>query len=373
MEAKEQEIILYLIKFGYIYIKIENEVDINLIYNAIVNNIFEENVSAIVNNYYGVYCMVRKNINSAIKYYSKAANEKYLPAVKNLILYYGERNDINKTIEYQRILANLGDRETIGTLLEYYQKEERHEDLMHYFVKALQFGHRVISNRFVSNIRHNKSMLNYLLVAADFDHIGALSILIGRSFVDDFDKRIKYCSKLIVLDKRWGKTYLIEVFNDCIKRRQHDNVVYCYQMLTELDVERAKQLLSYYYYTIDDYNNMIKAVDVDYILNNTLIKDEDDILLTLFNIHPEIFNDELYVKRILLILDKLITKKDFDDRLINIIEHIEIKYFVNAPKFLYMYKKLLNEKINLLDLHFNYSPDNKGYQEAKKDFIERLV
>lgn len=372
MDVKEQGIIAYCNKYDYVYVKIENEIDIDLVYNAVINDVFEENVSAIVNNYYGVYYMTRNNINGAIKCYSKASDEGYLPAIKNLNIYYNKQNDVANHIKYLRIAADLGDCDAIKALIDFYEREDQQDELMFYFTKALQLGYQKILNKFISENRHNENKLKYIIVAADFDHIGAMCISVRR-FVNDFDIRIKYCLKLITLDKQLGQAVLVSIFQDCIKQNQKNNVIYCYQLLMDLDAERAKDLLSHYYYTIGDYKNMIKTVDIDYILNCRTIKEDQNILIELFNLHPEIFNDELYIKRILSILAKLTMKEDFDDKLITIIEHINIKYFDDVSKFLVMYKKLLNEKINLLDLHFNYSPDSKGYLEAKEDFIERLT
>ena len=42
-----------------------------------------------------------------------------------------------------------------------------------------------------------------------------------------------------------------------------------------------------------------------------------------------------------------------------------------SPSFKFI-KKLYNEKIDLMKLHFEYSLNNKGFEEAKKDFINLL-
>ena len=43
------------------------------------------------------------------------------------------------------------------------------------------------------------------------------------------------------------------------------------------------------------------------------------------------------------------------------------------PSYVQCIHKLLNEKVNLLKLHFDYIEKGIGFEEAKKDFIRRMV
>lgn len=88
------------------------------------------------------------------------------------------------------------------------------------------------------------------------------------------------------------------------------------------------------------------------------------------------FDSEDHIENLLIVLEKLINNNGINSDLITIIKYIDIKYFLKyfgPHKLLYSYKKLLDQKIDLIDLHFNYSPDSKGCLEAKEDFINRLV
>lgn len=58
------------------------------------------------------------------------------------------------------------------------------------------------------------------------------------------------------------------------------------------------------------------------------------------------------------------------NELIMFIEKIEIQE--NTPLLIKMISKLYKSKIDLMDLHFNYTIHGKGYNEAKNDFIDLL-
>lgn len=142
--------------------------------------------------------------------------------------------------------------------------------------------------------------------------------------------------------------------------------------------------LACYYESIKDYHNAVKYYlmafafddksEIDQILLDKNYTEHKILLVKgLFQKHGQIFNDEKYATSILFILEQHIDKEDIDDDLVKIISHINIKYFTKCSKLLLLTKKILLEKIELIELHFNYAPDSKGCQEAKNDFIERLV
>lgn len=98
-----------------------------------------------------------------------------------------------------------------------------------------------------------------------------------------------------------------------------------------------------------------------------------DLIIKLFKYHKHIFDHTQYVEALLYYIGYHAYHKDICDELLKIIDYIDIKYFTKCSKLLLLTKKLLLEKINLIDLHFYYSPDNIGCQEARQDFLERLT
>lgn len=65
------------------------------------------------------------------------------------------------------------------------------------------------------------------------------------------------------------------------------------------------------------------------------------------------------------------SNRDIDDDIIQIIKDIpeDVEFIPNSIKLI---KQLLNEKINIMKLHFKYSVNGKGFEHAKKDFIKRI-
>ena len=72
------------------------------------------------------------------------------------------------------------------------------------------------------------------------------------------------------------------------------------------------------------------------------------------------------------ISDKILSQ-DKEHEFLNILSSFEFK---DDDKLCTTLKLLLNtfkQKIELLDLHFKYSVNGLGYEDAKKDFINRCV
>lgn len=64
----KQVIIEYLSQYGYTYIDLKND-EIEYVYDALFDNIFRDDVSDIVNVYYGLHCRCVKDYENMIKYY----------------------------------------------------------------------------------------------------------------------------------------------------------------------------------------------------------------------------------------------------------------------------------------------------------------
>lgn len=164
-----------------------------------------------------------------------------------------------------------------------------------------------------------------------------------------------------------------------------ENMKKYYLMAVELGDPFAMSNLGYYYYTIGDYDNMIKyylmeveqdstkSIEEMLINNKNYQEFKINFILALFQHHKNIFDKQEYVEAILFHIEQHFDKKDINDKLLEIITYVDIKHFANCSKLLLLTKKLLNEKINLIDLHFRYAPTSKGCQEAKADFLERLT
>lgn len=60
-------------------------------------------------------------------------------------------------------------------------------------------------------------------------------------------------------------------------------------------------------------------------------------------------------------------------KLINSIDMTKYHYNLHVPLSALLFARCYKEKIDLLKLHFNYAPGSAGYEEAEKDFNNRLL
>jgi tetratricopeptide (TPR) repeat protein len=136
------------------------------------------------------------------------------------------------------------------------------------------------------------------------------------------------------------------------------NLAYTYQICKDF-----VNMKKYYFMAIknDDFTHLTNFLD--------FISDNKDAtaLYKIFEIKPIIFNDYNYVKKIIESIEILIKEYRANTELMNIMDYIDIRHFQppTASHIIILCKKLLSKKIELLDLHYNYSPEGKGYNEAK--------
>ena len=57
---------------------------------------------------------------------------------------------------------------------------------------------------------------------------------------------------------------------------------------------------------------------------------------------------------------------------LELFSRVELTNDNNVPHLVRAYHKLLNEKIELIDLHFRYLPTSDGSKLAKEDFLNKI-
>ena len=107
----EQFIIEYLKNVGYIYVKIENEYNLTIIYDLFKNNIINEDINdPIICLYYGIYFGLMKNYDLMKKYYFMAIDNNNKNVIHNLTEYYNKytnNNTINDVIQFYQKINNM--------------------------------------------------------------------------------------------------------------------------------------------------------------------------------------------------------------------------------------------------------------------------
>ena len=140
----EQFIISYIKPLKCIYVKIDNESDLLVIYDLFKNNIPGTNYNSIICLYHGLYYEHLKKYDLMKKYYLMAVDYNNYAAMYNLACYY-ENNEINYDLmkKYYLMAINCGDSNgnAANDLAYYYSRVEINYDLMKkYYLMAIKKG-----------------------------------------------------------------------------------------------------------------------------------------------------------------------------------------------------------------------------------------
>jgi hypothetical protein len=239
------------------YVNIDNNDDIIKIHDCLYNDIICDNVSDIVNLYYGFYYNCKKDHLNTIKYYELAMiNIKQ--AVWNIACCYQTKKDYVNMIKYHMInIEQCNNEHSMYQLGKYYNKINDYSNSMKYYLLAAKNGHIKSINEVVIHCSKNKIIEPFILLYQQ-----------------------NYFITWVSLDE---KLFLINTIASFLK-------------------------------------------------------------------------------------NKLISRD-----LVNIIADIDISGCDHIDPLFKLVKNLLSAKVDLIDLHFNYSPDSDGCKKAKNDFMNRLI
>lgn len=236
-----------------------------------------------------------------------------------------------------------------------YRDELNDEDTSHIYVKYL---HNVFKDNmnsciyahyaFYQQIKKNyNETIKYYLLAIDLGNVNVI-VKLGQYYrmIKDYGNMKKYL--LMAIEKR-STAATVDLIN------------------YYADIKDYNNMKKYYFIGIENNANMTFDGLLQYIFD---FKDYDTFY-KLFEIKPSLFDDEEYIHKIIEIAEKSVD----NEKSIEILNYINIQHFQvgKVSPIVILCKKLLNKKIELLDLHFKYAPESNGYLQAKKDFIQQLT
>ena len=321
-ENLEKEIIQYIELDTGTYVKIKTSTDIVNIHNLIFKGINDDsNNNDIINLYYGYYCYKQKDYPQMLKYYLLAAEQHNPDAMYNLGRYYYLQKDYTLMLEYWLLAINYGHSRTMKDLGRYYQQQGNYELMLKYYLLAIEQHNPIAMNNlgaYYQQQKDYKSMLKYYLLAIEEHSCEAMSNL-GSYYEQqgDYESMLKY----YFLNLKHGGLH--NVYNIISYCQEHGAIDVFVQLYTE-------------------FSHII------------WISPKSKIQLTQ-------------------IISKFLAKGLISADLIKIIIDIDINDCDNIDPLFRFVKQILAEKIDLIDLHFNYSPNATGCIEAKNDFINRLL
>jgi len=281
---------------------------------------------------------------------------QYLESRNNTYIKISTTNDIIKihNLIFKEIIDDNDNSDTANLYYGFYYKiQENYELMVKYYLLAIEQGNSAAMNnlaRYYEQRRSYELMLKYYLLAIEHGYPAAMNNLGYYYYVKgDFDLMLKY--------------YLLAI--------KHGH-------------SRSMNNLGCYYYTQKDYDSMLKYYflaikhgQIGSALNIISYCQEHNAIDVFVQLYNE-FSHIIWVTsedrtQLIQIISKFLAKDLISADLIKIIVDINTDDCYNVGSLFKLVKQLLIEKIDLIDLHFNYSPNMAGCIEAKNDFINRLL
>jgi len=308
-------------KNNYNYCKIENQESIKLIYNLYYHGINGREKSEIedseIDLYYGVYYRIKKDYGQMKKYYLMAIEKGNKASMNNLGHYYRciEKN-YKQAEKYYLMAIENNSSIAMANLGYYYQYVEK----------------------------DYKQMKKYYLMAIENNHCGAMNNL--GYYYQNIKKKYR----------RVKKYYLMAIENNHYIAMY--NLGFHYQ-----HVEKDYNLMKKYYLMAIDKGHMSAIFNLEkfYIDNNDT--------LGLLQLYIKI-GDKAKISNLLInYFNQTNINQEINLILLQYFDCIDV---TNLPISFKLFKQLLNNQIDLLEVHFKYSENGSGYQEAKQDFLKQL-
>jgi tetratricopeptide (TPR) repeat protein len=337
------------------YIKIYDDESIQKIHNFVINNNFQEPANCIEYFYFGKYYDKMKDYDLMKKYYLKAIDSGDCHAIYNLACYYHDIEDYDLMKKYYLMAIDKKDTDAMYNIAYYYKKINNYDRMKKYYLMAIELN---------SNI----AMYGLGVYYQDID--------------EDYDLMKKYYLMAIELNNTQAMTNLANYHQTVDK--DYDLMKKYYLMAIEQNNVKAMINLAFYYQIIDkDYDLMKKyymMVITHHQKDKTLVKQAKNRLINYYKNNKDIislikFYHNLNMKqKLIMSLSKyLSTESSMNTEILDIIINLPEDYLITCPLSIKLLHNSLNEKINIIDLHFKYSLDGKGFDEARSDFISKIT
>ena len=304
------------------YIPIDNHESLTKIYNLYVNSTRFEPSNGIECVYMGTYCYFKQaDFDGTIYFYEKGAAYGSVDAMYCAGKFYCD-NTINqeKTIKYFGMAIGHGHTPSMNDLAMYYHEEKDHANAIKYFQMSISHGSKTSLNNYAMyNVEQRKytEAKKYFIMAIDNGcNVAMLNYAFHCQHIDyNMEEALKYMHMALEHGNMGAFSILGEHY-----RHSRD-----YIKLIELCTS---------YHHMADRKDVIGSITyLGGSILNSIESEKFLMLLTVFEIKP---NDKLTSSLELLI-------------------------------------KTLKQKIDLIDLHFKYSIQGKGFEDAKTDFIIGLA
>lgn len=288
------------------------------------------------------------------------------------------KNKIENLYNHHELFTPVNDVE-LYFIAHYFGKYKLDHLYEKYLLRACENGLSEAFNALGTHYNNTKKydkMEEYFLKAIELNNVDAMINLARFYSFKDNDKMIQYYEMAVDLKSLDAMCILAEYYES--SRSTIDLAMKYYEMAIELgDVDSM--------YKLGILNNINEELKIKYL---TMAADHDNIrarnkLIEYYNYHKKFVNVlDIYIKYKIDDRDTIIKKFNEIGKLILsqeeqelFLTHLTTFEFKEEDKLSTSLKCLinsLNTKLELMDLHFNYSMQGLGYQEAKSDFFKLL-
>ena len=312
--------------------ELKNELVVKSIYNLIVDGIATDSHDNEEYYLYGIFFYIKKLYDSAIGFFRKVLinDPKDIKSMEALLKSYLLRSDKNE----ETIIALCSDYYSLANNLE----SKFHQGQSHY-----------LTGWFFQKIKKCDVFITYYKLAINYSNIRAM-VSLGDYFYSKSNENesIKYYKMAVECASVDAYTRLFSFKKEILI---NNNIPDIYQYGFKFIATDSEKFISVIV------KNSLKEIRFD-IFNQMVIK------------YPAILRDKNYSNDI---VKAIIGTDKITSDVLEIIQKMDFSLAtIQIPPWIIPFKKLLNEKIDLLDMHLRYSANGIGFEDAKKDFLARL-
>lgn len=328
----ERELNEILYGYGIYSVQFTCDKMLERVYNLFKNDILYDPENYDEDRILGLYfsCVKEDHVN-AVKYFSMAdKNKGNINAMNKMENCYHDIQKDNETEKYLLIASNRGDGDAVNNLAIYYCDIKRDYDSAEkYFLMAIDKGSIHAMNnlaKYYCNIRKDyDNAEKHFLMAIDKGSIDAMKNL-ATYYCDikkDYDKAEKYYLMALTCADKDNIKDNIDVV---------DNLIIYYEDYIKNDIKLLEHLINY--------QNIIKR---------------QKIIETI----KRICNNEI--------------NKDLEQKFFDLMIDFEFDDNDDIPPVLKTLFYSMHYNIDIMDLHFKYSLNGKGFNDAKNDFLSSII
>ena len=317
----------------------------------------EDSLKEYIENNFNEYIPI-KNIQSLKKIHNLCLNKIHFnPETSEEFYYYGiyYYEDIEKDYDlmkkYYLMAIDLNNSCAMNNLGVYYQNIEKDYDLMKkYYLMAIELKNSYAMfwlGSYYEDIEDYDLMKKYYLMAIELNNSGAMNNL--GCYYETIDKNYDLMKKYFLM--------AIEL-ND-------NTAMYNFGFYHE-HIEKDYDLMKKYYLMAIELNNRDAMANLrNYYIDNDMLLEEIELVMT----YPKMIERKILIESISDIFMGNFIKDT--KKFIKLIMSFDFEETDNICSSLKLLINCLKSQMTIFELHFNYTLNGKGFEDAKNDFIER--